>query len=1367
MAANGTLKSSFSLPREKAPLGSNVASLPLASSHREENRKTTNLTTHSGDEILKYMQSDISCNSGKDEASDSQVTSSITSIQKAIAEMLTNIRASTSQSVESNEESVSGDGSKATSEDQTTERSKAKATDSEKISDKGNKIKRPMNAFMVWAREYRQVLSKGFPKESNSQISVRLGDIWSNLTSEEKQPFYDKADRLRRQHEKDYPDWVYQPNKRRRTTASFPQTGNRVVMATAGQIQGVLNGGNLGQKFQIQISPPIKAGQVHQPNKNLQENSRRVTRQMSGLPQTATQQVKSINISQSQPVSTSGPGPQFQSPKRPATVPVDESPLAADKFHSLLSRYPMASVLKQLSPEPQKRRSKSTSKLCKKQQPLKAKTPQQTKTRKKGKKPSPEKASSKKVGHIRPSLPEPTKQAQQSWNCPGVPNGGVQTLVYSPYPTAAASMQFQNHAVPLVHPGQPIVQIPAHSQFVTAPPTGFMNMQRLPQQPTPRTFYHSNVMGPVSVVHRFPDPLTVRPDYSQPPPPLALPVQPGVMMNMYPTRPFLPIMQDFKPSPQFPGQVVTFGPRMDISNNKNNSNSAGIHGQNVYSNMHSNNNTNNSNNIIFTNTNINDNNTSSTNNAQNVSSNTVNKTTNVTKNTNKSNFSNIKTNSSKVIYTNTNIEDNTRSSNNAQNVFNNAINNITNTSSNNTNKSKLLSDNTNNRNITNTATNNKGNTSCSKNEQNFVNKTVNSTINLSNNSTNNNKSSNESTNSSNIIYNTNINGNVNNISSNNAQKAFTNIAIGKINTSNTNTKNSNCSNTITSRTFNINSSNNVQNVFSNTVNGKINLSSNTNNNNRSNSNKSRSYSTNSINNAREVFKNTVNSTTNVSNNSANRSNTNNTVNSTADTSSNSSNSNSQKMDNLHTIPSNNNCNTNIINTSTKEASNKDKTIINFPRQSHNTVNCVIDENNNEIITNIGDKTTMMYKVQNGVTAQGSVVYTAKQGETCDQSDEWMLQPPGNPPTVRHDWNLNSQGKDEKLDIIVELKQGDEPAVVQKHHSSQTKENPAATDFSKPSDNSTCLAPLPPKKSFLQTLNTPMSSTDVVNQLTKLIRPPSLPYGATKQVPVPQACDDSPKNMYKLPVGPSDNSCDSASSTTILEPCSTGSSARILVQRPCEPTRLTQTSNLQSEISSSEARNFVSNKKDENFLSTIDHGNSVFQLIDNQSFTKKTRDSDPLPPEMKFSVPSSTSVAVLNSPNVAVCQQGGIIYINDSFSPVSLKKDGIPHHLLQSSYSSSSSDSSFQLPDHMKQIDLSIVSIDSDNSIPQGCEKFLLDMDSKEILVNTQGWDMTRCEVAKQEVGLGDKKMLVQLKKAHEDFMGTLGGQLSPEDEVGC
>ena len=38
-------------------------------------------------------------------------------------------------------------------------------------------VKRPMNAFMVWARLYRPFLANEYPNANNSEISIRLGQV--------------------------------------------------------------------------------------------------------------------------------------------------------------------------------------------------------------------------------------------------------------------------------------------------------------------------------------------------------------------------------------------------------------------------------------------------------------------------------------------------------------------------------------------------------------------------------------------------------------------------------------------------------------------------------------------------------------------------------------------------------------------------------------------------------------------------------------------------------------------------------------------------------------------------------------------------------------------------------------------------------------------------------------------------------------------------------------------------------------------------------------------------------------------------------------------------------------------------------------
>nr|XP_022338739.1 uncharacterized protein LOC111134191 isoform X2 [Crassostrea virginica] len=77
---------------------------------------------------------------------------------------------------------------------------------------RNGKVKRPMNAFMLWAREFRGKLAEQMPNASNAEISVGLGQVWANLPTLEKQHFYLEAERVKNQHRRDFPGWVYQPN---------------------------------------------------------------------------------------------------------------------------------------------------------------------------------------------------------------------------------------------------------------------------------------------------------------------------------------------------------------------------------------------------------------------------------------------------------------------------------------------------------------------------------------------------------------------------------------------------------------------------------------------------------------------------------------------------------------------------------------------------------------------------------------------------------------------------------------------------------------------------------------------------------------------------------------------------------------------------------------------------------------------------------------------------------------------------------------------------------------------------------------------------------------------------------------------------
>ncbi|XP_041123009.1 transcription factor SOX-30-like [Polyodon spathula] len=82
--------------------------------------------------------------------------------------------------------------------------------------DRNGHIKRPMNAFMVWARIHRPALAKANPAANNADVSVQLGIEWNKLSEEQKKPYYDAAQKIKEKHREEFPGWVYQPRPGKR-----------------------------------------------------------------------------------------------------------------------------------------------------------------------------------------------------------------------------------------------------------------------------------------------------------------------------------------------------------------------------------------------------------------------------------------------------------------------------------------------------------------------------------------------------------------------------------------------------------------------------------------------------------------------------------------------------------------------------------------------------------------------------------------------------------------------------------------------------------------------------------------------------------------------------------------------------------------------------------------------------------------------------------------------------------------------------------------------------------------------------------------------------------------------------------------------
>ncbi|XP_053334788.1 transcription factor SOX-30-like [Clarias gariepinus] len=81
---------------------------------------------------------------------------------------------------------------------------------------KNSHIKRPMNAYIVWARKHRSIVARANPNASNAEVSEQLGTEWRKLTEDQKMPYYLEASRLKWKQSQQFPDWVYKPRPQKK-----------------------------------------------------------------------------------------------------------------------------------------------------------------------------------------------------------------------------------------------------------------------------------------------------------------------------------------------------------------------------------------------------------------------------------------------------------------------------------------------------------------------------------------------------------------------------------------------------------------------------------------------------------------------------------------------------------------------------------------------------------------------------------------------------------------------------------------------------------------------------------------------------------------------------------------------------------------------------------------------------------------------------------------------------------------------------------------------------------------------------------------------------------------------------------------------
>lgn len=135
------------------------------------------------------------------------------------------VAASTSMSIADSKKPGNGDGSNGGGSDKRNEEFKDKKDDSFggqsgqdsnhgsdiNAADKKSKdkIRRPMNAFMIFSKRHRPLVHQQNPNQDNRTVSKILGEWWYSLSPEGKKKYQDLANQVKEAHFRAHPEWKW------------------------------------------------------------------------------------------------------------------------------------------------------------------------------------------------------------------------------------------------------------------------------------------------------------------------------------------------------------------------------------------------------------------------------------------------------------------------------------------------------------------------------------------------------------------------------------------------------------------------------------------------------------------------------------------------------------------------------------------------------------------------------------------------------------------------------------------------------------------------------------------------------------------------------------------------------------------------------------------------------------------------------------------------------------------------------------------------------------------------------------------------------------------------------------------------------